>query len=102
MSKLKTTILSLTVAAFFACGLTACDKGTRPGETNVERSDIKDAGEMIGEEGDQDTRYEDTDSLEKYYDHADHENHSDNDREALGDGAYDGKGDGIERGELDQ
>ena len=99
MNKLKSAILTLTLTAVASFGFTACDKGTEPGETNVERSEIKDEGELVGDE-EEVNRYSDTTNLEKYYDDADHENHDDNDREAIGDGAYDGKGDGIERDEV--
>ncbi|MFD2512893.1 hypothetical protein ACFSRY_03380 [Pontibacter locisalis] len=99
MNKIKSSLLTLSLAAFAIFGFTACDKGTEPGETNVERSEIRDEGELIGEEEDA-SRYSDTSSLESHYDHADHEDHDDNKREALGDGAYDGKGDGIERDEV--
>ncbi|MFD2515964.1 hypothetical protein ACFSRY_18980 [Pontibacter locisalis] len=93
-----TLALAVTVTASF--GLASCDKGTKPGETNVERSEIIEEGSLVGEEGESVNRYSDTANLEKYYDHADHEDHSDNEREAWGDGAYDGKGDGLQRDEV--
>lgn len=99
-SKINSLILALAVTAVSSFGMAACNTGTEPGETNVERGEIRDEGEMVGEEGDQDTRYEEGDSLERYYDDADHENHEDNTGEAIGDGAYDGKGDGVERDEV--
>ncbi len=40
MNKVKSAIVSLSIVTLVAVGLSACDKGTRPGETNVERSDI--------------------------------------------------------------
>lgn len=98
-NKLKSAILTLTFTAVAGLGFTACDKGTEPGETNVERSEIKDAGEMVGEDEDV-NRYSDTTNAEKYYDDADHDDHDDNDGKVIGDGAYDGKGNGIERDEV--
>ncbi|MDX5422297.1 MAG: hypothetical protein LPK07_01935 [Hymenobacteraceae bacterium] len=96
-NKFKAAILSFAAAAFMMFGLSACDKGTEPGETNVERSDIRDEGELIERE---DVQYGEADSLEEHYDHADHEDHEDNTNKAIGDGAYDGKGDGIQRDEV--
>jgi len=89
--------------SFFAWALTGailvgCDIGTRPGETNVERSEIVDEGELISDE-DTVNRYSDTANLEKYYDHADHENHGDN-KEGSAVHAGDGKGEGVERDDL--
>ncbi|WP_439881289.1 hypothetical protein ACSX1A_19375 [Pontibacter sp. MBLB2868] len=98
-NKLKNTILTITLAGVATIGFSACDKGTEPGETNVERSEIKDAGELVGDD-DETKRTSDTTNLEKYYDDADHENHEDNTDEAIGDGAYDGKGDGVNRDEV--
>lgn len=99
---ISAAILGVAATAFTLGGLTSCDTGTSPGETNVERSDIRDEGEMVGEEGEQPARYDEADSLESHYDHADHENHDDNTNKALGDGAYDGKGDGVKRDEVKQ
>lgn len=48
-------------------GIVACDTGTDPGETNTERSDIRDEGEMVGDEGDLDTRYDERDTMEQHY-----------------------------------
>lgn len=94
--KIKTTILTLATTAIATFGLAACDKNTEPGETNIERSDNLEEGSLIDQEA---SRY-DTADLEGYYDHADHENHENNKGKVLGDGAYDGKGDGIERDEV--
>jgi hypothetical protein len=99
IDKIKPTVIALSFIALMAFGFTACDEGTKPGETNVERSDNLEPGELIGDDDDV-NRYSDTSNLEKYYDHADHEDHKDNKREAIGDGAYDGKGDGIKRDEI--
>jgi hypothetical protein len=96
---LKSALLSVGALAVASIGLASCDKGTRPGETNVERSEIIDEGELVGD-GDDVNRYSDTTNLEKYYDHADHDNHDDNKNKVIGDGAYDGKGDGIQRDEV--
>ncbi|MFD3001188.1 hypothetical protein ACFS7Z_12490 [Pontibacter toksunensis] len=95
--KIKTTILTLATTAIATFGLAACDKNTEPGETNIERSDNLEEGSLIDQE---ESRYDTTD-LEGYYEDADHENHSDNEEEkVIGDGAYDGKGDGIERDDV--
>jgi hypothetical protein len=40
MKKIKSAIGALSLVAVATFGLSACDKGTEPGETNVERSDI--------------------------------------------------------------
>ncbi|MHA6246560.1 hypothetical protein ACXYMU_01380 [Pontibacter sp. CAU 1760] len=101
MKKIKSTILALSVMATASLSLGACSKGTEPGDVNVGRGEIKDEGEMI----DGDNGYNassDTTDLEKYYDHADHENHDDNTGKVIGDGAYDGKGTGTERDDIKQ
>lgn len=92
--KIKSTIIASLLMAGTAFAFTSCDTGTSPGETNVERSDIKEEGSMI--ESDEKEMSE-QDKLEKHYDHADHENHDDNDAEVIGDGAYDGKDNKSER-----
>ena len=95
--KIKTSILTLATAAFATFGMAACDKNTEPGETNVERSDIVEEGEIIDQES---AYYRDTTDLEKYYDHADHETHEDSEGGAVhaGDGIRGGND--IERDEL--
>ena len=95
--KIKTTILTLATTAIATFGLAACDKNTEPGEVNVERSDIREEGEIIDQNN---AYYTDTTDLERHYDHADHENHDDNSEKVIGDGAYDGEGNGIERDEV--
>lgn len=97
--KIKVTALGLGMASFLVLGLGSCSKGTEPGETNVERSEIRDEGELVSEDND---AAHDTLSGESHYDHADHENHDDNTNEVIGDGAYDGKGDGVQRDEVQQ
>ncbi|WP_162051603.1 hypothetical protein [Pontibacter pamirensis] len=99
--KIKTTILTLATTAIATFGLAACDKGTEPGETNVGRGDIVEEGSLVGEEGENISRYDTANaSMEEHYDHADHENHDVNEEEGYGDGAYDGPGDGIDRGDV--
>ncbi|MBF9251858.1 hypothetical protein I2I11_00980 [Pontibacter sp. 172403-2] len=86
--KIKHSIMVLALSIMSGAALVACNEGTEPGDTNVERGEIKDAGEMVG--GDDVTRYSDTTDLEEKY-------YNDSDTAALGDGAYDGKGNGKER-----
>lgn len=80
--KLTHSIIVLALGLMSGAALVACNKGTEPGETNVERGKIKDAGEMVG--GDDVTRYDDTTDLEEKY-------YEGRDTAVLGDGAYDGK-----------
>lgn len=97
--KIKTTILTLATTAIATFGLAACDKGTEPGETNVERSDIREEGSMIGEEGEGLSRYDTANAdMERHYDHADHENHNGGKTGAVH--AGDGKKTGIERDDV--
>lgn len=99
--KIKTTILTLATTAIATFGLAACDKNTEPGETNIERSDNLEEGSMIGDDSETVSRYDTANAdMERHYDHADHENHDDNNKAAIGDGAYDGKGNGVERDEV--
>jgi hypothetical protein len=96
-NKLKSGIAAVMLSAFAIFGLASCDKGTSPGEVNVERSGIVDPEDtdQVGTPSDTDTT-----NFERHYDHADHENHDDNDAKVIGDGAYDGKGSGITRDEV--
>lgn len=97
--KIKSTILTLATTAIATFGLAACDKGTEPGETNVERSDIREEGSMIGEEGENISRYDTANvSMEEHYDHADHEDHDGGDAGAVLSG--DGTDTGIERDDV--
>lgn len=83
--------MALALCTMSGAALVACNEGTKPGETSVERGGIKDPdpGEMVG--GDDATRYSDTTDLEeKYYGER-------ADTTVIGEGAYDGKGDGKER-----
>ena len=99
--KIKTTILMFATAAFTTFGMVACDKNTEPGETNVGRGDIREEGEIIDDNAGDVTRNEANEDPERFYNDADHENHEENEgEEVLGDGAYDGKGDGLERDEV--
>jgi len=84
----------LALSVMSGITLVSCNSGTEPGDTNVERSDIKDAGEMVGDNDA--NRYSDTtqQSLEEKY-------YEGRDTTQLGDGAYDGKGNGKERDEYD-
>ena len=98
---IKTLVLPLALSAFVVAGLSSCDTGTDPGETNVERSDIREEGSMVEKDDDPMSEYRDTTDMESHYDHADHEKHGDNKAKAIGDGAYDGKGKkGVERDDV--
>jgi hypothetical protein len=92
--KINATLMAVLLSA--GIGLTSCNTGTEPGETNVERGGVKD----VEEKQIQST----TDTSEKYeehYDHADHENHGDNKPgSALGDGAYNQDSVRQKRGEV--
>lgn len=91
-NKMRTNVLALGATAIAVFGLASCDTGTEPGEVNVERSDIKDEGEMIGDEPGNTTRYSDTTDLEdKYYEREDAEGSAVH--------AGDGTGEGVERDE---
>ena len=67
---IKSVVTVLGVGAVL--GLSSCETGTSPGEANVYRGEIIEPedteGVQSGEEGD-------TANLEKYYDHADHDDH---------------------------
>lgn len=90
---IKSALLTLGTAAIATFGLAACDTGTDPGEVNVERSDIKEEGSMIGDEPGNTTRYSDTADLEEKY----YENEN---KEGSAVHAGDGKGEGVERDEV--
>ncbi|HEY4652414.1 MAG TPA: hypothetical protein VIG72_13415 [Pontibacter sp.] len=95
-----TQIKAFALAALFggAVTLSGCNTGTDPGDTNTERGDIVEEGS--GNQGYTSEEYpadSDTANLEKYYDHADHENHGDNKAGAVH--AGDGKTEGRKRGE---
>ncbi|GAB3826995.1 hypothetical protein [Pontibacter rugosus] len=100
IKKIKPTLLSLTVAIMATLSMASCNKGTEPGETNVERSGIVEEGSLVGSDEDKSNVERDTLVGESHYDHADHEEHEDNNAKVLGDGAYDGKGNGVERDEV--
>lgn len=97
---IKTRTWLFAAGLFALVGLGACNTGTEPGETNVERSGIKDEGSMVGKDVDMASQTGDTTDLERHYDHADHENHKDNTNKVIGDGAYDGKGEGVQRDDV--
>lgn len=91
--KIRTNLLALGATAIATFGLAACDTGTEPGEVNVERSDIKEEGSMIGDEPGNTTRYSDTADLEdKYYERENEEGSAVH--------AGDGTGEGVERDEV--
>lgn len=97
--KIKTAILTLATTAIATFGLAACDTGTSPGETNVERSDIKKEGSMVGDDNEGVTRYDTANAdMGEHYDHADHENHDQNKAGAVH--AGDGQGGGVERDDV--
>jgi hypothetical protein len=96
--KIKSTALALAVSAMATFGLASCNEGTEPGETNVERSGIREEGSMVGdEEGENSTLHSDTTDLEeKYYGDEDASN-----REGSAVHAGDGKGGGVERDDVE-
>ncbi|WP_230407114.1 hypothetical protein [Pontibacter cellulosilyticus] len=100
INDIKPLTWAAALGLFAMVGLGACDKGTEPGDTNTERSEIIDEGELVEENEDPMAPYTDTTDLEDHYDHADHEDHDDNKAKAIGDGAYDGKKDGVQRDDL--
>lgn len=80
LTKIKAPLLAV---ALLVAGMTACSTGTDPGETNVERSEIKETEEM-----ERDGIYSDTtEELEEIYEGRE--------GTAIGDSAYnqDGKRD---------
>ena len=87
-------IKAFTLAALFtgAFTITACNKGTEPGETETERGEIVEEGSLDqGYTSDEYPVDEDTVDLEeKYYDDAEGAVH-----------AGDGKDGGVERDEVD-
>jgi len=92
--KLTHNIIVLALGLMSGAVLVACNKGTEPGDTNVENGKIKDAGEMVG--ADDTNRYSDTtQSLEEKY-------YEGRDTTVLGEGAYDGKGEGKERDDYEK
>ncbi|MFT2007323.1 hypothetical protein ACMA1I_01485 [Pontibacter sp. 13R65] len=89
-SNIKTALLAGTFVAFSGLGLSACNTGTDAGETNVERSEIRETEETAR----QSRTSRDTADFEHHYDHTDHP-----DSVALGDGAYNQDGKRDKRGE---
>lgn len=64
----KPMLVAAMVCAVSIFGLASCNEGTEPGETNTERSGIREADEMnTGHNPDTDT----TQNLERYYEHTD-------------------------------
>ncbi|TPE44860.1 hypothetical protein [Pontibacter mangrovi] len=101
---IKSTLFALAAGTMISFGMVSCNTGTDPGDTNVDRGEIHDEGSMVGrEEGEDYTKAKsEQDSMEQHYDHADHQNHDDNTGKVLGDGAYDGEGNGAERDDVQQ
>lgn len=98
INDIKTLVWAAAFGLFTMAGLSACNKGTEPGDTNTERSKIIDEGSLIEADNDDPMApYRDTVSAEDHYDHADHDDHDDNKAKVIGDGAYDGKGTGVKR-----
>lgn len=95
----------MAVAAIAVFGMSACGDTSGPGDTSVQQGEFyEDQGGMVVEDDEQEqTRRGDTtqEAGERYYDKSDHDSHKANEGKALGDGAYDGKGDGVERDEVD-
>lgn len=70
MNKNQTKAILLAVAFAGVTGLSACNTGTEPGETNVERSEIREEGSMTADDpATTENRDITQDTLEeKYYD----------------------------------
>lgn len=100
-NKIKSSIIASMLFAGTAFAFTSCDEGTSPGETNVERSDIRKEGSMVESD---DKEMSEQDRLEKHYDHADHENHDNNTGGAVhaGDGKKHNPKQGTKRNKVDQ
>lgn len=90
---IRTTVFALAAAITATFGMAACSTGTDPGETNTERSDIRDEGEMVGEEGDLNSNEAARDSMEQYYE---------NNEEGSAVHAGDGTGDGVDREDVQE
>jgi hypothetical protein len=94
--KIKSTALALAVTAMATFGLASCNEGTEPGETNVERSGIREEGSMVGDEENANTTlHSDTTDLEEQH-YGD-----DNNREGSAVHSGDGKGGGVERDDVE-
>lgn len=91
--------MALVITTVSGAGLAACNKGTEPGETNVERSTLR---ETEPQENTYNQNTGDTANLEKYYDHADHENHDDNKNGGGAVHSGNGKTSGVERDDVTQ
>ncbi|TXK26424.1 hypothetical protein FVR03_21800 [Pontibacter qinzhouensis] len=87
---IKAVVMAGAICAFSGFGLAACNTGTDAGDTNVERSGIRETEETAK----QSRTSRDTADYEHHYDHADHP-----DSVALGDGAYNQDGKRDKRGE---
>ncbi|WP_187262534.1 hypothetical protein [Pontibacter beigongshangensis] len=87
---LKTAVLAGVFCALSGFGITACNTGTDPGDTNTERSGIEETEEGLK----QSSTSRDTADHEHHYDHADHP-----DSTAIGGGAYNQDGKRDKRGE---
>ncbi|GHA69556.1 hypothetical protein [Pontibacter akesuensis] len=106
MKKIKSTLFTIAAATVAVFGMSACGDTSEPGDTSVQQGEFyEDQGGMVVEDGEEQerTRRGDTtqEAGERYYNDSDHDSHKANDGKALGDGAYDGKGNGVERDEID-
>lgn len=88
--KLKNILFALIATAVATFGISACNTGTDPGETNTERSRIRDEGSMVGDENENEAEAE-RDTMEQYYERTE---------EGSAVHAGDGKGEGTGREEV--
>ncbi|OKL39000.1 hypothetical protein [Pontibacter flavimaris] len=87
---IRTVFFAFTLTAVAAFGLSACDTGTQPGDTNVERSDHHEEGSMVGDDTKDQTEAE-RDTMEQYYERTE---------EGSAVHAGDGKSDGTDRDDV--
>ena len=85
--KIRTALFALLATAVSAFGISACDTGTQPGDTNVERSDHHEEGSMV-DGGAKDQNEAERDSMEQHYERTE---------EGSAVHAGNGKGEGTDR-----
>ncbi len=88
--KIRSAFFALIATAVATFGLAACDTGTSPGETNVERSDHVDEGSIVGD-NDENRVEAERDTMEQPYERAE---------EGSAVHAGDGTGEGTERDDV--
>ncbi|WP_299822693.1 hypothetical protein [uncultured Pontibacter sp.] len=95
MKDIKAFTLAVALGLFTTMGLSACNTGTDPGETNTERSGIREEGSMVEDNSDNTMeQYSDTTDMEDHYDHTE----SGKQGGAVHDGT--GKEGGVERDDV--